>query len=671
MRAAGQKNLRSQAKKRLAAGLRVNSASRLVLFKAAHSAYCSAYQLDTSSPKSGRQRVARLLHIHSVEPETTAKIISTSERFARRLLPVLILCRSRRESFYTMTQQRQPDHNDSATDSEAKYEPAESSQGGSANDPQMIDERSEDLSNSTALSLRLVEESDSDPSGAGNIPKEGKIGLVFARKTVRLARKSPLAAKKEIVASREFQSHKHLLEVHATYETTGSFRLVLRPVVDRDLEDYLLSIRAESHFLTADMQSTLKQAFGCLASALAFMHMKKIRHKDIKPRNILIHDGSVFLTDFGTARDMNNLAITTSRLPDTERYCAPEVSKHQVQNRSSDIFSLGCVFLEICAALVHPVKVGTSDPRPYHARVDDTRDDITSLLRQETSSETAAILMICLNMIHEEGKNRRPIDKIHAELCTHPENEKYFCPSCISFMSTTEAELEIFSEARLVKRIAMDSQREAGDVVNTSTPHSEDPEFTAEIHGSRNSMRSADRTDAMEVTEMLRDPERREVDHSYTTDEAERLDIGIFRDRFDAGNDTSSSVFGTNEYQRNFDPLYLELQSNTTRLTFSNRDGAASSAIEFDRQDNNHGTSDTATDYSADSDASEADADYLRAFVQQILRDLQRESTQTKLPDVSTSFMNETLRQFSWRLYEESRNPFQWEVSVAFHRRRK
>ena len=101
-------------------------------------------------------------------------------------------------------------------------------------------------------------------------------------------------------------------------------------------------------------RSELRTFFGCLTRALEFLHEQHIRHKDIKPSNILVHRGNVLYTDFGLAFDFTDGdgSTTVSMVNGmTPRYCAPEVADQEPRNTSSDIWSLGVVFLEMTVVL--------------------------------------------------------------------------------------------------------------------------------------------------------------------------------------------------------------------------------------------------------------------------------------------------------------------------------
>ncbi|KAJ4297959.1 hypothetical protein N0V90_005858 [Kalmusia sp. IMI 367209] len=125
-------------------------------------------------------------------------------------------------------------------------------------------------------------------------------GVAFARKTIRIpgtfgSEDRRRIFNNEVKIIRSLESHRHIIRVFATYIDKRDFGLILEPVADSgDLEDFLRQYR-EQWFTDNVMGSAiLWRAFGCLASGLAFMHKQKVRHKDIKPRNILIHKGRYY-----------------------------------------------------------------------------------------------------------------------------------------------------------------------------------------------------------------------------------------------------------------------------------------------------------------------------------------------------------------------------------------
>ena len=77
-------------------------------------------------------------------------------------------------------------------------------------------------------------------------------------------------------------------------------------------------------------------------------------HSDLKPANILVDETeSLVITDFGQATFKEVAGTTSSKvvgLGGTEAYAPPEIDGNGVvqQNRRYDIWSLGCVLVEIC-----------------------------------------------------------------------------------------------------------------------------------------------------------------------------------------------------------------------------------------------------------------------------------------------------------------------------------
>jgi TolA-binding protein len=141
--------------------------------------------------------------------------------------------------------------------------------------------------------------------------------------------------------------HLHIAEFVGSYTDPRFMGLIMSPVAEMDMSTYLARATAASH-------KELRTFFGCLARALEFLHGESIRHKDIKPSNILVHKGNVLFTDFGLASDFTDSegSTTVSKVNGmTLKYCAPEVANFEPRNTSSDIWSLGLVFLEMTVVL--------------------------------------------------------------------------------------------------------------------------------------------------------------------------------------------------------------------------------------------------------------------------------------------------------------------------------
>jgi hypothetical protein len=138
---------------------------------------------------------------------------------------------------------------------------------------------------------------------------------------------------------REFRTlsqlgHPNLVALYELYaDTTGSaFTMELVHGVD------LLS-----HLRGAGERALLRlrDVFGQLAEALAFLHAERVVHRDLKPSNILVQpDGRVVLLDFGVA-----LAGPELDVSGTARFMAREQRRGQTV-AASDLYAVG-VMLEL------------------------------------------------------------------------------------------------------------------------------------------------------------------------------------------------------------------------------------------------------------------------------------------------------------------------------------
>jgi eukaryotic-like serine/threonine-protein kinase len=85
-----------------------------------------------------------------------------------------------------------------------------------------------------------------------------------------------------------------------------------------------------------------------LASALAYLHGRRVLHRDVKPGNVLLDaSGHVVLVDFGIARDPLSPELTRDGcLVGTAGYFAPERIRGQAASPGSDCYSFGLTLLE-------------------------------------------------------------------------------------------------------------------------------------------------------------------------------------------------------------------------------------------------------------------------------------------------------------------------------------
>lgn len=121
------------------------------------------------------------------------------------------------------------------------------------------------------------------------------------------------------------------------------FFLVMYPVANGgNLTKYLLNPSPQAEVLS--------QMMGRLVVGLAILHKACIRHHDIHPGNILIHDGFPLYTDFGLAYSFKLPSNSRTRSTIHRHHWnfgAPE----EERSTKSDVFALGGVLYEIAAFL--------------------------------------------------------------------------------------------------------------------------------------------------------------------------------------------------------------------------------------------------------------------------------------------------------------------------------
>jgi len=288
---------------------------------------------------------------------------------------------------------------------------------------QLLIEEGQDyiIGEETELPFDVDEELGSGLSAVVQKVRDRRNQRVFAKKTtiftgLRLRAQHEEEFKNEVKIIRSLKDNRHIIRIFATYVAKREFCMLLEPVANANLTQFLVNYKRMSNRATSPESKTLKQSFGCLASGLAYIHRKGIRHRDIKPGNILVYGEEVIYTDFGASKVFNVASSTTTEGPPdflTPRYAAPEVLDYDKRNYAADVFSLGCVFMEIFSALTDRTYDATQsfstqieqihedlESAPVSSQLSSLPNTITSMMRQEmrkraTASQSSSI--ICAN----------------------------------------------------------------------------------------------------------------------------------------------------------------------------------------------------------------------------------------------------------------------------------
>ncbi|QFQ95170.1 serine/threonine protein kinase [Streptomyces phaeolivaceus] len=145
--------------------------------------------------------------------------------------------------------------------------------------------------------------------------------------------------------------HPHIVPVFEAGETDGVLYIAMRYVAGSDLR-HLLDREGPLPIMTATRIAAQ------VASALDAAHDHGLVHRDVKPGNILVAQGTdsdhpehVYLTDFGLTKKSLSLTGFTSvgQFVGTLDYVAPEQISGKPVDGRCDVYSLACVVHETLA----------------------------------------------------------------------------------------------------------------------------------------------------------------------------------------------------------------------------------------------------------------------------------------------------------------------------------
>ncbi len=213
---------------------------------------------------------------------------------------------------------------------------------------------------------------------------EGGMASVYLAEDIKHKRKVALKILKPelaaVIGAERFLSeirttanlqHPHILALFDSESADGYLYYVMPFIDGETLEDKLERERQ----LGVDEAVRIARD---VADALDYAHRQGVIHRDIKPGNVLLHDGRPVVADFGIALAVS--AAGGGRMTETglslgtPHYMSPEqASADRDLSARSDVYSLGCVLYEMIAgqpphtgpsAQSILVRILTDTPRP-------------------------------------------------------------------------------------------------------------------------------------------------------------------------------------------------------------------------------------------------------------------------------------------------------------------
>jgi len=173
-------------------------------------------------------------------------------------------------------------------------------------------------------------------------------GKEMAKKCVEIGVKNAATDEKVKMIKEEIElyrsiKHKRVVNYYGTMEDSKSISIFMEYMAGGSIHDKISKVGALS-------EAEVSKYCGQILEGLAYLHKRKIIHRDIKGANILL-DGcdNCKLADFNVSRQIQTISLNAGvkSFRGTVYWMSPEVIRGEVYGRKADIWSLGCTALEM------------------------------------------------------------------------------------------------------------------------------------------------------------------------------------------------------------------------------------------------------------------------------------------------------------------------------------
>lgn len=281
--------------------------------------------------------------------------------------------------------------------------------------------------------------------GFGVVKRVVVRGVPLAQKTIMSSSDYTIdLIKRETSIGKKVDGHRHIVRLVGTYQSSSygnDFRHILTfPVAVCDLQQFLddsdaalrehmdtYSLGKQCNFIIrllalgfsaslsmeemrSGIKKRLREITGCITKAIKWIHSQDVQHRDLKPHNIVLRPGQVYITDFGISRAGPN-STTQSYCGHSAGYSAPEVLQQgDINPAQADIYSLGIILLRILT--ITNAQVGwetcsaalSADSPRRHAAISSFIREHLGLQQEETAKQQA-------NEASDDNSKARPFNR--------------------------------------------------------------------------------------------------------------------------------------------------------------------------------------------------------------------------------------------------------------------
>ena len=257
-------------------------------------------------------------------------------------------------------------------------------------------------------------------------------------------------------------NHPHILALHDSGEADGLLFYVMPYVAGESLRQKL----------EREKQLGIEEALRItrdVASALGHAHAQHVIHRDVKPENILLHEGEAMVADFGIALAVSVAAgertTETGLAVGTPAYMSPEqAAGERALDARSDIYSLACVLYEMLAG--EPPYTGST----ARALIAKLMVDPVPGVRRLRAAVPLGVEQALTTALAKDPADRFASALAFAEALTAPARPRQPCVAVLPFLNlSADPENEYFADGITEDVIAHLSKIRALKVISRSS----------------------------------------------------------------------------------------------------------------------------------------------------------------------------------------------------------